>query len=120
MPDACYNDLLFSKKSVCKPVPGHQTELLSQNNTDQCSAALVDDALQCLLQLADGFGRQAAEFLLHALACDRIDRFPENVGLPELLDIPVKALQQEAEDLARCVLSADLRRNPVSIVVWNM
>ena len=102
--------ICYSQKSVCKPVPGHQTELLSQNNTDQCSAALVDDALQCLLQLADGFGRQAAEFFLHAFLRDRIDRLPENVGLPELLDIAVKALQQEAKDLTRGVLSADLRR----------
>ena len=55
MPDACYNDLLFSKKSVCKPVPGHQTELLSQNNTDQCSAALIDHTLQSFLELSDRF-----------------------------------------------------------------
>ena len=80
---------------------------MSQNNADQGAAALVDDPLQCLLQLADGFGRQAAEFFLHAFLRDRIDRLSENVGLPELLDIPVKALQQEAEDLARGVLSAN-------------
>ena len=83
---------------------------MSQNNTDQCSAALIDHTLQSFLELSDRFRRQAAEFFLHAFLRDRIDRLPENVGLPELLDIAVKALQQEAKDLTRGVLSADLWR----------
>ena len=112
--------ICYSKKSVCKPVPGCQIELLSQNNTDQCSAALIDHALQSFLELSDRFRRQAAELFLHALLCDRVDRLAENMDCQSCSTSPSNPCSRKPRISLEAFSPPISGEISVSIFVWNI
>ena len=66
----------------------------SQNDADQTSASLVDDALQRLPHFFLGIRGHPAQLCLQVVAHDLIEAAAENVGLPKLAGVSLKLLEQ--------------------------
>ena len=67
----------------------------SQNNADQSAAALVDNALKCLPQLALRVRGHPFQLGLQVLADDLMEAAPEDIGLPQLAGIALKLLSSD-------------------------
>ena len=69
--------------------------LVLQNDADQSAGALVDDALECLLELGAGVVGHALELAVQILADQLMEGLAEDIGLPDGLGVPLELLKQE-------------------------
>lgn len=82
-----------------------------QNDADQPAGALVDDALEGLLELVAGVLRHALELAVEILADQLVEGLAEDVGLPDGLGVPLELLEQEVDHLLALLLVAHDRRH---------
>ena len=81
----------------------------SQNNADQSAAALVDDALQRLPQLALRVRGHPFQLGLQVLADDLVEAASEDIGLPQLAGIALKFLQEVVHHILGLLFISDDR-----------
>ena len=58
-----------------------------------------------MLQLGAGVVAQRADLVRQRLAGNIVERFAEDIGLPDPVDVSVEALKQEVDDILRGCLS---------------
>ena len=84
---------------------------------NQGSAAFIDDACKRLLQLCLCIDGHLPELCDNAFARNIIQRFAEDVRLPNPARVALKALQEKVDDLLRGFFPAE-RRADLAMIIW--